>query len=669
MNFFKKNIFKFYFLSVLLISLCIFTSTLKLNKISSIYHDNYAITYPNRILASTAIKSGYLPLWDHWANGGSPLNTLISSTVFSPIILLLGLFGIYSLKTFILEILIFYILGFVGMFFWLKTYTDKYTSLFGAVCFSLAPFFLIQAPINFEIIISTFMYPWLAYGFKKTLQTKYQSIPIITFSLWIMFTTGYLGINIISVQFIIIFCLIEHLLKKFNIKGLIYLSVGILLFLAIINFSILETFNYFGFNFSQIRETNFDPFLGAIKPDTVLTIIWPNFISSFDLDKFASVTGLLYSGSVNLIFIFSALFLLKKNKTVLLLFTFMLVLFFSMFSKEFFLGRFLTDIIPFYSKIRFHGFNIGLFLFFTLTLSSIGLANFIKRQEKSKKIFLIIFYFLMAGFLAFMQSKRVNTLNYFYYPQTLSFFVLVIMFLVILFFDKKNYHYSDSLIIISITFITIGEFLLLSPQLIFLKHDLLTHQELIAKQEKLKTKGFDSTINERTFDPSYSNDQYYSKIPSAFGYHPLIHPIIKKLQLSNNYSELMKNIFYVSDKEGLPLYDDSTDIKIIKFQPNYIRLSIKARQDKTQIVWSSPYTKNWKLYIDKDISQTNMNSFGLTTFTLNKNSSDVELKYEPFYLLISFFISFIGIIITIFFLFENKLKRFVFLFRKRNGKK
>lgn len=665
MQFLKKNFFKFYFFLILLACLYIFSSTLKLDKISSIYWDDYDLEYPLRILTSTAVRSGFLPLWDHWTHGGLPFNTLFFSTSFSPVILLLSLFGIYTLKTFILEILIIYILGFTGMFFWLKTYVDKYISLLGAACFSLASFFILEVPINIEVVISAFMYPWLAYGFKKAFQAKRQAILIITFSLWIMFSSGYLGVNVIAMQFIFIFCLIEHLLNKFNIRGLIYTLIGILLFLMIINFPILETYSYFHFDFSQIRESTFDPYLAAMKLDTFFTAIWPNFIHGSNLDKYDSVTGSIFFGSINLIYILSAIFLLKKNKIVLLLYIFMFISLFSMLSKEFFLGRFFTNVIPFYNKVRFHAFNIGIFNFFALTLSSIGLVNFIKKQENSKKIFSILAYFLLALLFAFLQSKNTYILNYFYYPQVLSFIAFVMLFLLVLFFFNKNYQYTNSLIIIVITLITLGEFSLLSPQLVFLEQNVLTHQELITKQENLKTQGFDSTTNERTFSPSYSNDQLYSKIPSAFGYFPLIHPVIKKLQLSDKYLELMKNIFYSSDKEGLPLNGNSTDIKIIKFQPNYVSLSIKTQQNKAQIVWSSPYTKNWKIYINKNISQTNINSFGLTTFILNKNVNNIELKYEPWYLKASFFISLIGILISIYLLFDKKIKRFfVFLFRK-----
>ncbi len=661
----KRIPFKLYFLLILLFSLYIFISSSNLGKTASIYHDNFAINYPVRILTSTAVRSGYFPLWDHWTHGGIPFNTLFFSTSFSPIILFLSLFGIYSLKTFFVEMLIIFLLGFFGMFLWLKTYVDKYIALLGAACFSLSPFFLTQAPINFEHVTSSFMIPWLAYGIKRSLQLKRQAIPLISFSLLIMFTSGYLGVNIIAIQFIFIFCIIEYLLNKFTLHGLLNVIFGVLLFIAIYNYPIFETLNYFGTNFNQIRETSFEPSLGSLNIYSFYTIIWPNFINSFVNDNYGSVTALTYFGSINFIFIFYALLSFKKIKNALLLFIFMMVSLISMLSSKLILGKFFTDIIPFYDKVRWHVFYIGIFLFFTLTLSSIGLKNWIKNLKNIKNIIAIISYATLAIVLAFLQSRQINIFKYIYYPQSLSFLLFITIYLGIFNFDKilKNYskikYPKKPVMVIFITFIVLGEFLLLPKQLIFLKRDSLLYQQLIPMQENLKTKGFTSTTNERTLSTNWSNEQIYTKNPSAYGYNTLIHPAIKNLMLNNKYAELIKNIFYLADKEGNPFIDAQIDIKIIKFQPNYINLIIETSQDNNQIVWSSPYTKNWKIYINKKLSQTVMNPYGLTTFTLNNNVFEIELKYKPPYLIFSFVISIISIFISIYLLISRKSIRLI----------
>lgn len=652
MKYLKRYLFFIYFIFILAVDLYIFTTILKLNNLTAIYHDNYSLEYPYRILISTSIRNGFLPLWDHWTHGGFPLS--ISFMNLSPTIILFSLFSIYTIKTFIFEIIILHLIGFIGMFFWLKTYVNKYLSILGSFCFVLSAPIMLQVPINFSIAVTMLLCPWLALGFKKAFQFNKQGIGIISLTLWLLFTTGYLGTNLIIVQFIFLFCFFESLSKKINIKGLFYIGIAIVLFSIIVNLPILEAYKFVRFDLSQFRESPFDPFLGSARLDTLTTLVWPNFIEGLrNFAKYNAVTLILYFGSINVIFLFYALTLWKRNKSVILLLIFIVLSFCLMLSNQYFISRLMTDIVPFYNNIRFHGLNSGLLLFFALTLSSIGFASFYKNEKYLNKFLSIFAYFIFAILLATWQNGSSNIYKYIYYPQTLFFIIFFIVFVVFCYIrlkTKSRYFYFDHLFIFIVLCLILSEYVLVSKELIFLKQDVRLQEDLIMKQEKLKTINFNTYTNIRTDEANYHNGQLYSKIPTLYGYHPMFHPTIKKLMWTKEYLDLLTHIFYSVDENNQPLLDKLTDIQILKFQPNYIKLTIISNKKDNNIVWSSPYTNNWKLYINNQPVKTSANFYGFTTFILNTGLYNIELKYEPFYIKYSFLASIIGIIVSIYYI-------------------
>ena len=148
---FIKKKWKFEFLLILCCFTIVSVYTLRLNVWGNplaLTNDNIGSGYPFRILISSAIQNRIFPLWDHWSLGGMPLNTPVFNLSFSPIILFLSLFGVYSMTSYVTEIFIVILFGFLGMYTWLRKYSSKYSELWIALCFSLLASQIIQMQLN-----------------------------------------------------------------------------------------------------------------------------------------------------------------------------------------------------------------------------------------------------------------------------------------------------------------------------------------------------------------------------------------------------------------------------------------------------------------------------------------------------------------------------------------
>lgn len=61
----KRLGFIFYFFLVLGIAIFIYGRAAHLFTFRPLFNDDYSLGYPLRILVSTALRNGILPLWDH----------------------------------------------------------------------------------------------------------------------------------------------------------------------------------------------------------------------------------------------------------------------------------------------------------------------------------------------------------------------------------------------------------------------------------------------------------------------------------------------------------------------------------------------------------------------------------------------------------------------------
>jgi hypothetical protein len=174
-----------------------------------LHHDNLHSSYPLRVLVSRSFVAGIPPLWNFWSHAGTPLATLFDSIAESPVVRLVSCLGIYSESSFTLEVMLVFVLGFSGFYLWCRDFTRPSVALIGAYAYTLAPCNVVQMPINIENVVSAFMYPWILLGLRRAFTGRASGIVFLAVGIWVSATTGYLGVNVIAFQFLLLYAVGE----------------------------------------------------------------------------------------------------------------------------------------------------------------------------------------------------------------------------------------------------------------------------------------------------------------------------------------------------------------------------------------------------------------------------------------------------------------------------
>ena len=636
---------------LLFFSLFIFINTAQLDSWRPLFNDNYSLGYPLRILISTSLRNGILPLWDHWTRAGFPLSVVNVSLPVSPFIWVLSIFGVYTMKFYVVEMLLMHVLGFFGCYFWIRRFASGWVSGIGAFCYTLMASGIIQAPINFEATAAGYTYPWIALGASLALEWDRRGIGILALSLWWMFTSGYVGMNLIACEFIFSFTIIEFLFHvpkpiRWNLflRGIGFFGIGILLFLCLYSFPLFETWHIFGFDMKQIREAGANnPFAASARGSALFTMIFPNGVSPFVPDAFDGYAALLYFGALNSVFaIFSLIYAHKRRTTAWILFVFFIVSFLSTLSVKYTaVGTFFSSYLPFFRDSRWHAWNINIPTFFAVTLSAIGLQAFFQKRAGVSHfvacylygIFLVVAGVLWSPFFPFAFLKT---------PQSIVF----IMFLLIIMpfhrmIDSKRWRLW---LFIGTVFLLVGELWTVSKTLVLFndRYTYLLPQQLRAI-ESMKTTNFPPIPNNRSVINYHINTQYYDKIPTVYGYNPIVMPAVFRLEQQPIHTELFSRFLYAVDANDRPKSDMDCVVDTLSLTPDALvaRLTCSTAQ---KMVWSSGYTSNWKGTLDQKPMNTTKNSFGLTIFDVPAGTHTIRFHYRPWYLWLSFGLIVIGII-------------------------
>jgi len=615
-------------------------------------NDNFSFAFPTRVLISTSIQNAIFPLWDHWTHGGFPLSSLFTMTAFSPIVIFLSLFGVYKVQTFAFEMLVVLVIGFIGMYVWLKRYSSKLGALVMGVCYVTCGIFITQTPINFEFVASAAMFPWMAVGISSILEGKKYGVGIIPFTIWLASTEGYFGLNIVGWQFILLFCLIDwyvcknnrFLAKDFLIKFRSILF-GVILGYFIINYPYIETFVHYGMNFNFLREADFNPFAASAKLFSIFALIVPNKIDFFFGDSYQSYTLPLYFGSLNIIWIIYAILKKINIKTVITLVFLSIISFCSMLSNKYIPGRLLNSTIPFLGIVRWHGVYLTITLFFLSTLASVGFQPFIDDKKTNMKWVSVIIFALLMIFAVCKQAGAyyTNPLTYLAYPQIYVYILFVAILLLVPIY--KNILYSIAIVVLLEILTVSGDIRQFGNYFYLLDMDIRERDVL-----NIQTKHFPPPDNIRTDEQSNINIQYYSKKPTLYGYNPITYPSIKSLYGKAEYAKLMKTVFYTVDSNSFPIIGSQLEVSMKRFTPNTVEATITAPRDNTEVVWSSPYVQNWKLYVNGKSQVFKRNMYGLISFILPEGGNSVVFRYSPRYLIPSIFLSLFALSISVYLL-------------------
>jgi len=675
----NRKIFFFLFLLGLLGSLIIFSTYIGSRDFHFPLGDTLVFDYPLRFFISSAISHGIFPLWDQWRKNGTSLSATIISYNFSPIILLFSLFGVYTLKKLIIEMLFFQVVCFVGMFLWLRKYSNKWISLYGAFCFSIASP-IISTTDNFGTLITMNLIPLTAYGVQKVLHGSFRYIGVISLLLLIDFTSGYLGTNIMFLPLIFLYCFLEFYF--YDLKAQIRINktklaiaykgifILIILFFGLTSFQWLEAWNFTQFKYTFLRSTSFDPFEGATSFKSLITLFFthsfPSYIQSSKIMSAPGITSMIYVGLLNLVLIIYGFINRKSIQNISLFFIFIVLTFFLSLYKYHPLKHILES-IPLLTMTRWHGWYSALIIFFSITLASQSMHYFfshVNRQEMKKLLFSHLAVFIgmvLAGIFILVKSTYYsNFFFYFVYQLTWFLFLMGILGFAFLFVKKKEYLLIFFFLLLSVG---LGEYVFnamqyLTPRDIWLSKN--KSKQTVYQFEKLANSTFRPTTNERKFA---SVEPLIVQIPSYEGYTQFDDPTMQRLKRSvgqRTYIALTRNIFYFPDSMGMPEKEKNKNIIIKKFYPNEIDLTVISNKDTNPLIWSSPYTPFWKFSINGREIQTSKSNYGLTVFSVKKGISNIVLIYHPYYFEYCMGVLILSYFVVVWLIVMNKSPKFLY---------
>lgn len=621
-----------------------------------IYHDNGALAYPLRVLVSTSLWHGVLPLWDHWTDGGAPLCSLVVALPLSPIVLVLSAFGIYRPTTFLVELVTLHVLALLGMYRWLCDLADEWAALLGATAYALSAIMLVQAPINLESVASQAMFPWYALGLRQSLRGERRGAAKVAVSLWIMFTTGYLGLNLFALEILTAYVVVDHLVIEHRRlepgrrrRGLWYAGLGWLLFGGIMNPALLETWRTFGVDLGAIRQVPLDPFVGSAWPESIFTVFWPNQISPFLEDVDGGHVFPLYAGTVVGVLVLAALSSLASTwgtaraRRIVVLVAFAVPVFFATLTAAWG-GHLFVAVLPLYGKVRFHCWGFTVVVFFATTIAALGMTDLRARGGASGWLLATTGVVVAGCFLLQRGIANVGTLAG--YPQV---YVLPAVALA----ASRRLRLAWPRRAAVLVALTIVEIALVARQIPSLREGVpprlaaVTRRgaDELAVNETMKTDGFPAPPNERT-PPVPINQQYFTKVPTIVGYSTNIHPTVLRLQFDPRLWDLLGRLFYAADASGMPIVDRDADVTVRELVPDRV-VAVVRSAEPSQLTWSSPFSAAWRLSVD-DVSQEAVaNAFGFTSFALPAGSHVIELRYRPPGLAASAILSACSVLVTL----------------------
>ena len=176
--------------------------------------DTHDLLWVNFLYFSDCLKQGYIPLWNHFIQGGVFFPTFNNIGLFSPFQLFFVLLGWIINPSYSFELMIqaTVLLGGVGAYKLFRFDGCSCSlSLFGATAFVMAV--LIPLTGQLSIVFSLSSFPWLIWGIQRTMLKPFRSmlgcISWGTFAA-LYFSSGYLWMNLMNLALAVVFWLVVY---------------------------------------------------------------------------------------------------------------------------------------------------------------------------------------------------------------------------------------------------------------------------------------------------------------------------------------------------------------------------------------------------------------------------------------------------------------------------
>ena len=275
-SFFLKN--KFQLLLIGLILICLYPLSL------FIYipkWDNINGYLPYRFFISDYIHNGHLPLWNPFQRLGMPGYSDLQSGCWNPIVWILILFGKYTIKSLIIELLTCYVFAGLGMFNLAKyLFKCEKTSFIIGFSYALSGFMVGSSQLMVFLIAVTWL-PWIITQLLLFFNSYAIKHILLTAFFIALFITGASPAYTIILAYIIIGMFLYHIIitrkQISSVKKIILGGFGILIILALLILPYINAFLDFSPYFNRIDKLGYNAFLldNPFTPISYISFLFP----------------------------------------------------------------------------------------------------------------------------------------------------------------------------------------------------------------------------------------------------------------------------------------------------------------------------------------------------------------------------------------------------------
>jgi hypothetical protein len=618
-------------------------------------NDNLRLRLPGLSVVALSWAEGMIPLWDPYTGGGVPINSLYTPFATSPVMVALSGFGPYTTATLKGEVMLYMSLLVGGMYAWLRQISSPGIAAVLAPTLALGAPAVIVAQVNVEVLASVAMLPWTVLALTRCLRGDRDGGPLLALSLGIMATCGYLGLNVLMIELAALFAGAWFLtgadarngparpaatgLAKRLRPALLSILAGLALTGGMLAFVIVETFSNLSTDVFLKRQI--DPHEGSLCGSSWITLFCPVGVDPFPADEHGGHTGILFAGSGIVVALLAAFFRPSLNTVVCLGAAGFVYL--ASLSSEYAAARLLTQVLPLFRHIRFHGWLAPMIQFFLVSaaataiaevqrrpltrieslaavalgcLATLGAADWIQRGADLERsaaargsswpwlglaTVIMMLACILPGFCRGTPAA---------WKPTLAWGMLCLL-------HAAQLTWSATLSVSPHAYASAGpvdpeEKAALRAEI---EHTTVSRFELPADNRR-RLRG-----NERII-----NHHYFLKQPVVESYFPNVHPAAEAIVKRDGPATLGR-FFEVDAESGLPL-----GVTFQRFDLQSCEATIDVPETVTTLRWNTPFSPGWRARIDGRPASVMRSADGLVTIDIAPGRHQLAFTYRPWYL-------------------------------------
>ncbi len=380
--------------------------------------DNVNAYLPYRYFISDYLWNGHFPYWNSFQNMGYPAYSDPQSGMWNPITWLIMLFGKYTMKSLIIELLSYFVIAGLGMYWFIKSlFKDEKTAAIIGLCFSLSGLMVGSAQLM-VFLAGVAWLPWCLgslYQFSKKFKIQYAVLS----GLFIALNTtsaspAYTIILIYFYFFIFLYFFWQNRKSKQQLSSIFIGGATMVVVTAILLLPYIMSFIEFAPYFNRLSKLPYDKFLLS-NPFTFIdyiSFLFPYGVIS-DSEMFKGTDLSLrnaYIGIVGLFFFIVGFLNHYTNKKVLLLTFLTLAFLIIAMGSNTFVYQLLYH-LPGFGVFRHPSFFRTYALFAMLIVVAYGLKNFLQTPRSTKKNKYLIYLFAALVLLAGLASLTKTSTN------------------------------------------------------------------------------------------------------------------------------------------------------------------------------------------------------------------------------------------------------------------